>query len=286
MANKDQKNKPVDKKKVGIIAGIVAVALVIGLAIGGIFKPAPAPQPTPAPTPAPAPVKPVEPEEHTCTGTFKHGEIYDITVEGPTGDMNFDTTNAEFIYGSQGVLTVGDTVTVTYTVDKDNKNVAERVVVDNEVPIVCTEKGIVSDLHDKEVVVVSEKDTNKFAKDDKTVIEGNLSVGDEVEVTYNYSQDENFYATKIKVTSENKDPRQQVCIGTVNEVKDNVVKVAINKNVAYSFKLTAATKVTGKSDKIAAGQSVAITYMGHPEESPEAISVEITALPAPKPTPA
>ncbi|MBQ0059302.1 MAG: hypothetical protein KBS83_05010, partial [Lachnospiraceae bacterium] len=176
-----QENKPADKKKVGIIAGIVAVALVIGLAIGGIFKPAPAP----TPTPTPAPVKPVEPEEHTCTGTFKHGEIYDITVEGPTGDMDFDITNAEFIYGPQGVLTVGDTVTVTYTVDKNNKNIAEKVVVDKEAPIVCTAKGIVSDLHDKEVVVVSEQDTTKFAKDGNTVIEGNLSVGDEVEVTYN-----------------------------------------------------------------------------------------------------
>lgn len=273
-----------DKKKAGIIGAIVAVVVIIILAIalgGKKEQPAPAPVPTPTPTPAPTeePIK-----ELTYSGVLTDGQIYTITVDGAEGEKVFDIHGTEFIYLTKGI-TIGDVVTVTYTVEADGSNHAIKVKVDKENPIMVTETGIVIDLHDGELEMSGENGTSKFTKDAKTEITGDLTVGDQIEVTYEYKEDEVCYAQKIKVISENKNPKQIVSIGWVYAVKDSVVEAAFDTAHKYEFKLTANTKIFGKATVLEKGQKVALAYVGHPEDKPELISVEVVELAKPEPTP-
>lgn len=258
------------KKKIWIPCVIAVIAIILILAFVMTHKKKPKPAPEPASTEQTK-------EDLEYTGILVDAQVYTLTVEGKNEALIFDISNANFEYKEErGGIQIGDTVTVTYSEEKDGSRTAKVVTVIKETEAeIETFKGIVSDLDEKEVEVTSEQFTVRFDMDDETNVEGKLSKGDEVEITYQNEFNAVPYAAKIKVLSENEDKEKAVCMGQISEIKDDRFYVSIQSAHGYYFKLTKDTVITGKAKELKVGQQVSVTYIGHPENTPDAISVKV-----------
>ena len=208
-------------------------------------------------------------------GTLIDGQEGIIYVLGDEKEMAFDISNTEFVNAENG-LTFGDTLEVTYSEPKEGEYWASKVVVINEAEkIYYTFSGIVSDLHDELLDVTGEQSTVRFEVTEDTKVEGNLTKGDTVTVTYDSTISAYPIAQKIVVTSENEEPEKHVCIGWIGAIAGGEIYVSIESSHGFYFKIGNDTKITGKSTELKVGQKVSVSYNGDTDNAPTALTVEV-----------
>ena len=215
-----------------------------------------------------------ESDHKTFTGILIDGSGSTITVLGEDDEMEFDVSNTEFVNAENG-LTLGDTLTVTYS-EVRGEYWATMVVIDDEAAKVeYTFSGIVSDLHDELVDVTNETSTVRFEMNADTKVEGNLTIGDTVTVTSDTTISTYPMARKIVVTSENEKPEKHVCMGWISTMAGGQIYVSIESSHGFYFKVDANTRITGKATELKVGQKVGVTYEGDIDSTPTASVVEV-----------
>ena len=135
--------------------------------------------------------------------------------------------------------------------------------------------GEVTELGEKFVTVQSESMTVVFNRDDDTKINGDLTEGDSVTVTYDGNLSENPYALGIVVIQENKEKEKKTIRGTVSEVSEKSLVISVDSAHAARFIINKETKIDGDDKKVKVGDKVKLEYTGDVMKNPVAVSIKI-----------
>ena len=209
-------------------------------------------------------------------GTLSNAMDNEIVVKSEDGTLILFTTDDDTTYntGGEGHFSIDDKIYVKYH-EKGKKKVAEEVILREHAHKSLTFGGRVSDLKDDSITVTGKSLTVTFTRNNNTLVAGDLSRADEVEITYTGDINDYPYASEIKVVSENREPEKVTVSGIVSELADGTVLLAINSATSYRFRITKDTKIAGVSDKLSVGDSVNITCSGDIEKTPDAVSINI-----------
>ena len=209
------------------------------------------------------------------------GELVDaqqnrIVVMAADETILFETGDGT-VYDLQGEkeLCIEDQVEVEYHKSKD-MFVADTVRLTAHKEQSQVFGGEVVELEDTYLTVHSESMTVVFLRDDETKIEGNLTKGDAVTVTYEGNLTENPRAISIVVIQERQKKEEKSTHGTVAEIWDNSVVVSVDSAHACRFRITKDTKIDGDDTKLKVGDEVHLVYTGTAGEDPVAVSITIT----------
>ena len=225
---------------------------------------------TPKPTLTPAPVV-----KETFEGELTDFAYGEFVLSGESEEKTF-YRDAYTYYNLNGGsnLTLGDTVDVIYH-DVEGKNIAEQVIVTRHEEEKSVFGGLVYRYSDGQLVVTGTEMTAQFSIDKKTKVNGELSEGDTVEVTYTGDISEEPYAVSVNVITENLQPQIYLISGTVSEVAADSILLSISSATAYRIMISSGTKITGIADKAAVGDTVSVSFTGQIDETPTAIELSI-----------
>ena len=199
-----------------------------------------------------------------------------IVVRGDTATMQFITTDAtEFTFSGERQLVIGDEVEVVYQ-ESGGKFIADEVRVTKHEEQLLVMGGEVTDMTDSMVTIRSENLTVGFSYDQGTLIEGNLSKGDIVAVTYKGNISVKPYAVSIVVAEDMQEQTLTTIKGTISEVRSKSVLLSIDSADACRFKINSDTIVSGDDTKMKVGDRATITYTGEIGKDALARSVKIT----------
>ena len=209
------------------------------------------------------------------TGRLMNAADGTITVSGDEGPVEIKT-GKETVYrlGETDKLCIGDTVNVTYHESLGNKN-ADVVTLVEHIQQDLVFEGTVVQIKDEMLLVTGKSLTVSFIRNEKTKVEGKLTVGDTVEVVYTGDISEYPYAKKVTVTEENKKPKVRTVSGIVSEFTETTVLIAIDSARSYRFKISPETKITGVSKYVRVGDSVTVSYSEKVDETPLATEINI-----------
>ena len=193
------------------------------------------------------------------------------TSEIKTGD------NTVYNLGDAEKLSVGDTLEVSYH-KKMGKMNADKVTVKEHIQEDKVFEGTVVQVTDKEFIVNGKSLTISFSRDEKTKIDGKLSVGDKVEVVYTGDISEYPYAAEIRITEEKDTPKNKTVSGIVSEFTETTMMVAIDSANSTRFTISPKTKIYGAAKYIHTGDSVNITYSGELDDTPLAVEINVVKV--------
>ena len=211
------------------------------------------------------------------------GELTDaletkIVVKSNDDILEF-VTDDDTVYdlAGAGELTIGDTVDVAYH-KQDTDKIADKVTITKQIEIAHSFEGTVNDINDNDIVVYGNSMTVHFHKDNNTSVKGKLTAGDKVKVVYTGDVSKHPYAKEIQVLKEAEQLKEYSINGTVSQINDKDVLIAIQSARAYSFKVTDKTKITGKDKKLVVGYMVKVKYNGDIDKEPGATEIEVISV--------
>ena len=202
----------------------------------------------------------------TADDVFK-GELVDaqtdrVVVMGPEETMLFVTTDkTEYDTGDEEGMCVGDQVEVDYH-KGDGTFVADAVRVTSHGERAQVFGGEVTELEKHYVTVRSDRITAGFDYDEETKIQGNLSEGDAVTITYTGKLNERPYAISIVVIQEQDEKSLKSVHGTVSEIAKESVLISMDSADACRFIVTPDTIIRGDDTKMKIGDEVNLVYTG------------------------
>ena len=198
-----------------------------------------------------------------------------MTLAGEDGDMQIEATaDTTYSLGDADEMCLDDIVSVKYHVDKDAK-VADEVTVVEHMDPALEFAGTLINADKDSMTLVSKGSTVTFQTDEDTYLVGELSQGDEIELTYLGNLNEYPYANVVAVVTEGKQPETITAHGVVSEVVDNTLLLGIDSAHAYRFNLTGNTKYLGAANEAKPGDQVDVTYKGSIKGTPEALEINI-----------
>lgn len=171
-----------------------------------------------------------------------------------------------------GDLSQGDKIELTYLGNLSEYPYANVVAVVEEVelPKTSTVSGLVSEISGNTVLIgIDSAHAYRFVITDKTEISGaakRVSVGDQVEVTFEGKITDQPAALSVKVVKSNQ-TRAYVINGTISSVDDGSITLDTGK-AKYVFSIGKNTKLNG--EKPAKGYKAEITYTGDLNNKPQA----------------
>ena len=215
-------------------------------------------------------------EKGDMTGTVVMALGDSMIVDCEDETVNFTTSpDTKYYLGDGTKLSIGDTVNVKYHTER-RKTIADRISIVKYAKYEQKFSGKVSDVKSYEFTVTEDNTTVTFIKNDVTIVKGDLSVGDEVDVVYTGNISEHPFATEITVTKDVKEePKISSITGFVSEYTDKSLLVSVDSATSYRFKVDKDTKITGVAKKIEAGQSVKVFFTGDLKKEPAAKEVNI-----------
>ena len=208
------------------------------------------------------------------------GEITDalqdkIIVKSDSDILEFTTSDStSYQLGDHQELTIGDTVNVEYHKD-GSALMADSVIVENQVEKPLTLEGEITDLNATDVTVSSKSLTATFTYDQNTEINGDMTEGDEVLVTYEGDLSESPHATKIDIQKEEKDEASYEAHGIIGDVTDSSILLSVDSATAYRFTRNSGTQIVSSDNKIEIGDRAEITFTGDVNENPVATKVVV-----------
>ena len=214
-------------------------------------------------------------ESSEYSGTLVMAFQHELVLSGDEGDMEF-TTSEDTVYnmGDEEQMYLDDIVSVKYHVD-DNAKVADEVALVEHFDTALSFAGILVDSGDDFITLADKNLTVNFQIDEDSYIVGDLSKGDEIELTYLGDISEYPYANVVAVVKEVEPVTTSTMHGVVSELAGGTLLLGIDSAHAYRFNITDSTKVSGIANDIVVGDHVEITYEGKASEQPNALSVQI-----------
>lgn len=209
------------------------------------------------------------------------GELIDargqtLVVRGDTSTMMFTTSDGtQFTYVNENELTIGDELKVKYH-EKSGTFYASSVDVTDHSEQLLVLGGTVTELKSDSITIQSENMTVKFDRDDETQVQGSVSKGDMVAVTYKGDISESAYAVSIVVTQNNRAEALTIMNGSVSEVAEHSVLVSVDSSDAYRFVINGDTIINGDAKKLKVGDRVKLVYTGELGKEPVARTITIT----------
>ena len=208
------------------------------------------------------------------------GELIDaqnnrLVVKSPEKTMLFVTAEKTvYELGDEDHICVGDTLEVSFHKD-DDIYIADQVRVTEHEDHTLVFGGQVTELEKHYITVRSESMTAGFDYDEETVIDGELSKGDSVTITYEGNISERPRAISIVVIEEKRQETLKSFHGTVSEVADSNVLVSMGSADAARFHITADTIINGDDSKLKVGDEVNVVYTGTVGDDPVARNITI-----------
>ena len=221
-----------------------------------------------------------ETSEAQAESLIYEGELTDastgtIHVKNNTEEREFATASGTvYDCGENGVLSLGDTVNITYHDDK-TQLVADKIAVKAHSENPHIYQGMITNIFEDNLVVMGSGMTVRFIRDTDTKTEGDLSVGDDVAITYNGNINEDPYAAEIKVILDNIDPVVYIASGIVSETAEDSILLSIDSAYAYRIGVSVNTRIGSPDEIIRVGDTVVVRYQGNIQDTPEAISIEV-----------
>ena len=208
------------------------------------------------------------------------GELIDaqndrLVVRGDDETMLFATSNeTEYELGEESELCLGDKIEVDYH-KTEEEYVADAVELKSHEEESLVFGGEVTELQKNYVTVQSESLTVVFGYGDKTKIEGDLTIGDSVTVTYEGNLSENPKAVSVVVIRENQKKTEKSAHGTVSETDNGSIIVSVDSAHACRFLTNSSTKITGDDTSVKVGDEVHVVYTGEAGSDPVAKSIKV-----------
>ena len=198
-----------------------------------------------------------------------------LSISGADGDMEFATNSqTDYALGETDEMCLDDIVSVAYHIEGDNKVVDKMSLVEHiEAPLEFA--GVLVDSDDESLTLSSKGSTITFQMDSDTYCVGDLSQGDEIELTYLGNLTEYPYASVVAVVKEVEQPQTITVRGMVSELTGGTLLLGIDSAYAYRFALTGNTSIKGAANDIKVGDRVDITFKGSIKSVPEALEVNI-----------
>ena len=217
-----------------------------------------------------------DPYTYTYKGELTNASACKIMVKGDKEEKTFVTyAGTVYSFSEEGILTIGDTLEVSYHKEKDQE-CADLIVVKAHVDIPHTFEGMITFLNDECIIAVASETTLLFLRDEKMTMDGNLSVGDDVSITYTGNLNEEPVAHAVKVILENHESPTYTASGIISEITKDSLLLSIDSAAAYRIALTANTTFSGPSKEAKTGDAVEVSYKGALYGSnAEAVSVKI-----------
>ena len=214
-------------------------------------------------------------EAASITGQLLNASDNTITISSDDGPVEIKTGKGTvYRIGESDKLCIGDTVDVTYH-ESFGKKSADEVTLVEHIQADLIFEGTVVQYKGDGLIVAGESLTVSFTCDDATDVDGDISVGDTVEVVYTGDISEYPYAKSVSVTAENEKPEVKTLSGIVSEFTETTILIAIDSATSYRFTIDKTTAVTGVSKYVFIGDSVNVSYSGKLDESPLAIEINI-----------
>ena len=215
-------------------------------------------------------------EETSFSGELIDARASQLVVRGESATMQFTASpETEYSYSGERELYVGDEIKVEYH-EENGRFMADKIHVTEHQEKLLVFGGEVTDLTDAKVTVRTESLSVRFDYDAETLVEGNLSKGDIVAITYRGDLSEKPYAVSIVVTENLREEALTTINGTVAEMGDWNLLVSVDSADAYRFEITGDTIIRGSNSKIKVGDRVSIVYTGNINENPLARSITVT----------
>lgn len=219
-------------------------------------------------------------KERTAMDDVFRGNLIDaqgprLVVQDADKTMVFSTmgsTNYEL--GDEHEVCIGDKVKIDYH-KIDGMFVANKVHLTKHKEEALVFGGAVTELGKTYLTVQSESLTVVFNRDDKTKIDGDLTVGDSVTVTYEGNLSENPRAISVVVIAEQKTMLEKSAHGTVAEIEKDGFVVSVDSAHACRFAITKDTVFKGDDKKLMVGDEVQVVYTGEAADKPVAKTVTI-----------
>ena len=208
------------------------------------------------------------------------GELIDaqndrLVVRGDDETMLFATSNeTEYELGEESELCLGDKIEVDYH-KTEEEYVADAVELKSHEEESLVFGGEVTELQKNYLTVQSESLTAVFGYGDKTKIEGDLTIGDSVTVTYEGNLSENPKAVSVVVIRENQKKTEKSAHGTVSETDNGSIVVSVDSAHACRFLTNSSTKITGDDTSVKVGDEVHVVYTGEAGSDPVAKSIKV-----------
>ena len=200
---------------------------------------------------------------------------HELVLSGEDGEMEF-VTDEDTVYnmGDVGAMYLDDVLSVKYH-EGDDGNIAEEVNLVEHMDTALEYAGTLVDSNDDSITLVNKGISATFQIDSDSYIVGDLSQGDEIELTYLGDINEYPYANVVAVVTEAEAPQANTIRGTVSELYNGTLLLSIDSAHAYRFVITSSTDIGGAADDIAVGDQVEITYQGSVTSQPNALSVKV-----------
>ena len=214
-------------------------------------------------------------QEDSFEGELVDAQNSRIVVKNVEETMLFATSPATVydLNGDTG-LCVGDELTVEYHKEKD-MYVADTVHVKEHEEESQVFGGIVEELENHYLTVRGDSMSAGFDYDQDTKLEGTLSAGDAVTVTYDGNISERPHATSIVVVQERRQEALKSVLGKVSEITKDSVLISMESADACRFILSDDTIITGDADSLKIGDEVNLIYTGSIGEDPVARTITI-----------
>ena len=171
-------------------------------------------------------------------------------------------------------LCVGDEIEVGYHRGKETF-IADTVRLTAHKEQSMVFGGQVMELEDNFLTVRSESLTAGFEYDEETKLNGNLSKGDTVTITYDGDLSQSPHAISIVVAQEGQEKALKSIHGTVSETRKHSVLISMDSADACRFVTSADTIINGDDTKLKIGDDVDVVYTGTIGEKPVARAITI-----------
>ncbi len=214
-------------------------------------------------------------ETSVYEGTLLTAYDQHVVIAGEEGDVEF-VTNDNTLYkaGEEGQMYLDDIVSVTYHVNDDVKYADEIDLIEHmDDPLEYA--GVLVDSGDDYITLVNKGLSVTFQIDEESYIVGDLTRGDEIELTYLGDLSEYPYANVVAVVKEVELPTTSTVHGVVSEISGNTVLVGIDSAHAYRFGITDKTTISGAATKLSVGDQIDVTFEGKIGDQPNAISIKV-----------
>ena len=215
------------------------------------------------------------PETGEYTGTLTEALDNSIIVSDDNDMQEFQTGgDTTYDLGDEDRLCVDDVLDISYH-EESGKKYADRVILREHIEKEETFAGTVTEVSDKAVTVTGKSMTVEFARNGNSQTDGDLSIGDEVEVVYTGDLSEYPYAAKIRMVTENQKPENGKISGVVSEFTKDSILIAIDSANSYRFSIRNGVGISGADKYVRIGDNVTVTYSGDLGKDPEAININI-----------
>jgi len=198
-----------------------------------------------------------------------------VVLSGADGDMEFVTSDATlYKTGDEGQMYLDDIVSVTYHAEA-GVNYADEIDLVEHMDTAIEFAGVLVDSGDDFITLVNNKLSATFLIDEDSYIVGDLSKGDQIELTYLGDLSDYPYANVVAVVKEVELPKTTTISGIVSEISGRTVLVGIDSAHAYRFVVTDKTDISGAADHIKVGDQIEVTFEGKIESQPDALGIKV-----------